>query len=401
MKNSNKKDALNCISRRNFLSGSISIALLTGISLTSIKSMAKAVNLDSSLLLTIIKHELSGFNGELLDPITGNYQLGQGYRFYNPILMRFQSPDSMSPFGEAGLNVYAYCHGDPVNFNDPTGHLDGWKIGFGIFAVVTGIIGAVLAPFTGGTSFAVAMGVVSGVLGAIGGSLTIASAAVEDSNPTAAANLDIASIVFSVASIAAGVSGALKGTVSGFKSRFSTSNFKTTSKLKIGKSAKARNDKFFTKIKDNAFKEVDARSGALSVESADTVMATKLESHVVGQRDLSSKFISMKPKVQYKPTRFLNNTMAWKVENVAKTGMNSGHFARSFAGALVRQGLSMSSGSFLAASKLVTARDKLDNINENNNTDTPQAPGTFGQIQATFSLDTDIVNRQIRNGIFA
>lgn len=363
--------------------------------------MAKAINLDSSLLLTIIKHELSGFNGELLDPITGNYQLGQGYRFYNPILMRFQSPDSMSPFGEAGLNVYAYCHGDPVNFNDPTGHLDGWKIGFGIFAVVTGIIGAVLAPFTGGTSFAVAMGVVSGVLGAIGGSLTIASAAVEDSNPTAAANLDIASIVFSVASIAAGVSGALKGTVSGFKSRFSTSNFKTTSKLKIGKSAKARNDKFFTKIKDNAFKEVDARSGALSVESADTVMATKLESHVVGQRDLSSKFISMKPKTQYKPTRFLNNNMAWKVENVAKTGMNSGHFARSFAGALVRQGLSMSSGSFLAASKLVTARDKLDNINENNNTDTPQAPGTFGQIQATFSLDTDIVNRQIRNGIFA
>jgi hypothetical protein len=48
--------------------------------------------------------------------------LGNGYRAYNPTLMRFHSPDSWSPFGGGGLNAYTYCVGDPVNFSDPTGH---------------------------------------------------------------------------------------------------------------------------------------------------------------------------------------------------------------------------------------------------------------------------------------
>jgi hypothetical protein len=36
--------------------------------------------------------------------------------------MRFNSPDSLSPFGNGGLNSYAYCAGDPTNKSDPTGH---------------------------------------------------------------------------------------------------------------------------------------------------------------------------------------------------------------------------------------------------------------------------------------
>ena len=66
---------------------------------------------------------LPGFNGERLDPVTGHYLLGNGYRAFNPVLMRFNSPDSLSPFGEGGVNAYAYCVGDPVNRVDPTGHL--------------------------------------------------------------------------------------------------------------------------------------------------------------------------------------------------------------------------------------------------------------------------------------
>lgn len=60
------------------------------------------------------------FNGHLL--VNSQYLLGNGYRSYNPALMRFHSPDSFSPFGAGGLNCYAYCMDDPVNFSDPDGH---------------------------------------------------------------------------------------------------------------------------------------------------------------------------------------------------------------------------------------------------------------------------------------
>jgi RHS repeat-associated protein len=65
---------------------------------------------------------LLGFNGERRDRQTGHYPLGNGYRQFNPELMRFNSPDSLSPFGDGGLNAYGYCVGDPVNRSDPTGH---------------------------------------------------------------------------------------------------------------------------------------------------------------------------------------------------------------------------------------------------------------------------------------
>ncbi|MFW0755734.1 RHS repeat-associated core domain-containing protein [Pseudomonas sp. H11T01] len=70
---------------------------------------------DSGLLSVL------GFNGERPDSVTGHYLLGNGHRAFNPVLMRFNSPDRLSPFGKGGINPYAYCHGDPVNFGDPTG----------------------------------------------------------------------------------------------------------------------------------------------------------------------------------------------------------------------------------------------------------------------------------------
>lgn len=66
---------------------------------------------------------LLGFNGEPPDPMTGHYHLGRGYRQYNPVLMRFNSADSQSPFRNGGINAYVYCEGDPVNHTDPSGHL--------------------------------------------------------------------------------------------------------------------------------------------------------------------------------------------------------------------------------------------------------------------------------------
>lgn len=69
---------------------------------------------------------LMGFNGERRDAVTGRYMLGNGYRAFNPVLMRFDIPDSWSPFGKGGFNPYAYCLGDPVNRRDPNGHVSFW-----------------------------------------------------------------------------------------------------------------------------------------------------------------------------------------------------------------------------------------------------------------------------------
>ncbi|MGE8306748.1 MAG: RHS repeat-associated core domain-containing protein [Pseudomonas kermanshahensis] len=62
-----------------------------------------------------------GFNGELIEAFNF-YILGAGYRVHSPTLMRLLSPDNLSPFAQGGINSYAYCGGDPVNFSDPSGH---------------------------------------------------------------------------------------------------------------------------------------------------------------------------------------------------------------------------------------------------------------------------------------
>ncbi|MFJ4372669.1 RHS repeat-associated core domain-containing protein [Pseudomonas japonica] len=87
-----------------------------------------------------------GFNGELPEPATGHYLLGNGYRAYNPVLMRFHQPDSWSPFGAGGLNPYAYCAGDPINHRDPTGH---FFVGSVLATVFEGMMGRAMQPAQG------------------------------------------------------------------------------------------------------------------------------------------------------------------------------------------------------------------------------------------------------------
>ncbi len=59
------------------------------------------------------------YTGEQYDPITSQYYLRA--RFYNPVIGRFLNEDTY--YGD-GLNLYAYCHNNPVNFVDPSGHYD-------------------------------------------------------------------------------------------------------------------------------------------------------------------------------------------------------------------------------------------------------------------------------------
>jgi len=67
------------------------------------------------------RDSLLAFNGELQEAFTGLYPLGKGHRIYSPALQRFYSPDTLSPFDQGGINHYAYCGNDPVNWHDPSG----------------------------------------------------------------------------------------------------------------------------------------------------------------------------------------------------------------------------------------------------------------------------------------
>ncbi|WLI78417.1 RHS repeat-associated core domain-containing protein [Kosakonia sp. H02] len=156
---------------------------------------------------------LPGFNGERADPVSGSYHLGNGYRAYNPVLMRFNCPDSLSPFGSGGINPYAYCAGDPVNHTDPSGHIS-WQ---GILGIVTGAIGLTLSVVTAGASIAAAGSVMAAVgaaststlvvggLGVMADVTAIASGAAEDTNPQAASVLGWVSMATGIAGMAAGL----------------------------------------------------------------------------------------------------------------------------------------------------------------------------------------------------
>lgn len=90
------------------------------------------------------KQARQGFNGELREPSYGWYHLGNGHRVYSPVLRRFHSPDRLSPFAEGGLNPYAYCVGDPINYTDPTGAAPQFLhiaalVGFGIALLAGGV----------------------------------------------------------------------------------------------------------------------------------------------------------------------------------------------------------------------------------------------------------------------
>ncbi|MGC9494317.1 RHS repeat-associated core domain-containing protein, partial [Vibrio genomosp. F10] len=136
----------NKASRRQFLkfSGAVSVGAASNLAIPKL-----ALGSPSNSSCCTIKNNPLGFNGQRRDPVTGCYPLGNGYRLYNPRLMRFNAHDSLSPFGKGGTNGYAYCLGDPVNQKDPSGH----------FALLSLLIGAIVGAVVGAMVSAAAEGI--------------------------------------------------------------------------------------------------------------------------------------------------------------------------------------------------------------------------------------------------
>lgn len=153
----------------------------------------------------------TSYTGEPAESGSGWYLLGT--RPYHPALRRFLAPDPASPFGEGGINRYAYCGGDPVTRVDPDG--DSWMdwaltaITIGASAVATvitaGAAAATLMPAAMAAATALSAG--SGAAAAASSSLAVALATPGIAAATSVATANVVSLVSQVGSVVASAAG--------------------------------------------------------------------------------------------------------------------------------------------------------------------------------------------------
>ncbi|WP_217995527.1 RHS repeat-associated core domain-containing protein [Vibrio azureus] len=388
------------------MSRSVSIAITATCSLNALSVFAKTFNLDEDDLITLFSHEFTGFNGETLDPVTGNYMLGNGYRAYNPTLIRFMSQDSLSPFSEAGINAYQYCSGDPINRSDPSGHLDGLKLGLGIFAVLVGIAGAIAAPFTGGTSLAIAAGVIGSAAGAISGGLSIAAAVVAERNPDVADKLDIASWAFTGISLVAGAVGAAGGIYQGTKAPGFISKL---SKGRLGQSRLKVDIKFRPKgqVKARRLKADWTPNDKYALKNAQSVTPVSMKNLKTGEVLKAPETLD---KVeQFGSSGFMGSRMI-KTYTVRKS-MNSWKEALTISKTVIDQVGAIGSGGIglvIKANALAEKQTTLPNQtfvalsdrSANQYVDRVSAPGLSRTSILNIETNPASINSQVRQGIF-
>lgn len=192
---------------------------------------------------------LLAFNGEARERAFGWYLLGSGYRAYNPVLMRFHSPDSLPP-EEAGINPYVYALGNPVYWQDPSGHRNvpvtrgreaplerieeekpkvPWYAWIGVAAAAAIFVASAIAmPWTAPAIIGVTTSYVVGVIGVAANGIALVmqgvATAMTYSNPEVSSLLQNFAIVFSVIGMfasgygAAATRGALRAFNSGANS---------------------------------------------------------------------------------------------------------------------------------------------------------------------------------------
>jgi RHS repeat-associated protein len=130
------------------------------------------------------------YNGELLDTPSGCYLLGAGnHRPYSPTLQYFLAPDPFSPFDEGGLNAYAYCAGDPINRNDPSGHFWKWIVaGLSVVAAVASM-GALAVPLIAGSAALTASAVAGFGFSALGAAAEVGALIADATGDETAGNI--------------------------------------------------------------------------------------------------------------------------------------------------------------------------------------------------------------------
>ena len=113
---------------------------------------------------SVVSHK---FTGAELDDETGLYFLQA--RYYDPVLGRFMSPDSLveNHADPQTLNRYSYCSNNPVRYVDPSGHSKrGWKL-----AIAATIIAATITvdALSGGTATPLTAALTAAAIGEIVG----------------------------------------------------------------------------------------------------------------------------------------------------------------------------------------------------------------------------------------
>jgi len=175
---------------------------------------------------------LPGFNGERLDPVNQSYHLGNGYRTYNPTLMRFNAPDSWSPFGAGGPNQYAYCEGEPINRSDPSGHMS-WRSDFSIVLSVLGILSDIFTlgasiPAIAAACAALSMGDAAEMFATgwdiLANTTSIASTATQESDPEASQVLGWCSFAFLLTSFTTSAAHSVHDKLAGTSASYDLSN---------------------------------------------------------------------------------------------------------------------------------------------------------------------------------